>query len=102
MVAMTAPAASSGRVTLSPLQEDLLRTLVEVGGAAPYRQLLRACWGLRWQDVAPRDRGRYVAALGGLEKRGFVQVSRDWGYWGYGQPESVTVTDAGSGCAANL
>jgi hypothetical protein len=92
--------ASPGRVSLSPLQEEIVRTLVEAGGSSAYRQLLRACWGLRWHDIPARDRGRYVAALGGLEKRGFVSVRRDWGSWGYGQPEMVTLTEAGRACAA--
>ena len=89
MAAVTTP------IAVSPTQEQILRGLVACSGATGFRPLFRAAFGVRWEDVSPTDRNRYFSNLRALEKKGLMTVSRRWGTGGYGQPELVTITDAG-------
>ena len=80
---------------LSPIQEQLLRGIVENGGACAYNQLSRIAYGLRKQDLPNADRSRIAVSLRHLETRGLVALRRRWGNMGYGQPELVELTDLG-------
>ena len=80
---------------LSPIQEQLLRGILENGGACAYGQLSRIAYGLRKQDLPNADRSRIAVSLRHLESRGLVALRRRWGNMGYGQPELVELTDFG-------
>ncbi|HET7767446.1 MAG TPA: hypothetical protein VFN74_01650, partial [Chloroflexota bacterium] len=80
---------------LSPIQEQLLRGIVENGGACAYNQLPRIAYGLRKQDLPNADRSRIAVSLRHLETRGLIALRRRWGTLGYGQPELVELTDLG-------
>ena len=80
---------------LSPIQEQLLRSIVENGGACAYNQISRITYGLRKQDLPNADRSRIAVSLRHLESRGLVALRRRWGTLGYGQPELVELTDLG-------
>ena len=80
---------------LTPVQEQLLRGIVENGGACAYNQLARVAYGLRKQDLPNADRSRIAVSLRHLETRGLVALRRRWGTLGYGQPELVELTDLG-------
>lgn len=80
---------------LSPIQEQLLRGIVENGGACAYNQLARIAYGLRKQDLPNAERSRIAVSLRHLESRGLVALRRRWGNLGYGQPELVELTDLG-------
>ena len=80
---------------LSPIQEQLLRGIVENGGACAYNQLSRIAYGLRKQDLPNAERSRIAVSLRHLESRGLVALRRRWGNLGYGQPELVVLTDLG-------
>jgi hypothetical protein len=80
---------------LSPIQEQLLRGIVENGGACAYNQLSRVTYGLRKQDLPNAERSRIAVSLRHLESRGLVALRRRWGNLGYGQPELVELTDLG-------
>jgi hypothetical protein len=82
-------------VSVTPIQQQVLRGLVSCGGSCPYKQLFRVCYGLRWEDMPSVERSRLGVSVRGLEKKGLVTISRKWGAWGYGQPEVITITDAG-------
>ena len=88
-----------GKVTVTSIQEQVLQGLVNAGGACPYRQLFRICYGLRWEDMPGVERSRLGVSVRGLEKKGLVEISRRWGTWGYGQPETVSITDTGRAMA---
>ena len=81
--------------TVTSIQEQVLQGLVSAGGACPYRQLFRVCYGLRWDDMPSVERSRLGVSVRGLEKKGLVEITRRWGNMGYGQPELVELTDLG-------
>jgi hypothetical protein len=91
------PAAVKQTITF--IQQQVLQGLIGAGGACPYRQLFRVCYGLRWEDMPGVERSRLGVSVRGLEKKGLVEISRRWGTWGYGQPEAVTITDSGRALA---
>src|SRR5687768_10157519 len=80
---------------LSPIQEQLLRGIVENGGACAYSQISRITYGLRKQDLPNAERSRIAVSLRHLESRGLVALRRRWGTLGYGQPELVELTELG-------
>jgi len=82
-------------MAVSPTQEQILRGLIATGGLTGFRPLFRAAFGLRWEDISPSDRNRYFSNLRALERKGLSTITRRWGTGGYGQPELVTITDAG-------
>jgi hypothetical protein len=81
--------------TITSIQEQVLQGLMSAGGACPYRQLFRVCYGLRWEDMPSVERSRLGVSVRGLEKKGLVEISRRWGNMGYGQPETVSLTESG-------
>ncbi len=83
------------QIKLSPTQEQLLRGLLENGGACAYKQIARVAYGLRQQDLPNSERTRLAVSLRHLEQRGLVVMTRRWGNMGYGQPELVRITDLG-------
>ena len=87
--------AKLANLKLSPIQEQLLRGIVENGGACAYGQIARITYGLRKQDLPNADRSRIAVSLRHLESRGLVALRRRWGTLGYGQPELVELTDLG-------
>src|SRR5688500_6549909 len=87
--------AALGDLKLSPTQEQLLRGIVENGGACAYNQVSRVAYGLRKEDLPNADRSRIAVSLRHLESRGLVALRRRWGTLGYGQPELVELTDLG-------
>jgi hypothetical protein len=87
------------KVTITSIQQQVLEGLINVGGACSYRQLFRVCYGLRWEDMPGVERSRLGVSVRGLEKKGLVEITRRWGTWGYGQPETVTITETGRGLA---
>jgi len=89
-------ATVSTKSALTPYQDQLLQGLAAGGGTAAFRPLFRTAFGVRWEDVSPADRNRYFSNLRALEKKGLLIVTRRWGTWGYGQPELVAITPAGS------
>jgi hypothetical protein len=93
---------AAGKVTVTSIQELVLQGLVGNGGSCPYRQLFRICYGLRWEDMPGVERSRLGVSVRGLEKKGLVEISRRWGTWGYGQPESVSITDSGRAMAETV
>ena len=104
---MVAPAArrspvSAARHNITSIQEQILQGLLRAGGATPYKQLFKACYGLRWEDMPSVERSRLGVSVRGLEKKGLVEISRRWGTWGYGQPESVEITEIGRAVAEAL
>jgi hypothetical protein len=90
---------AAGKVTVTSIQVQVLQGLVSAGGSCPYRQLFRICYGLRWEDMPGVERSRLGVSVRGLEKKGLVEISRRWGTWGYGQPETVSITDTGRAMA---
>jgi len=82
-------------VNITPIQQQVLQGLATAGGACAYKQLFRVCYGLRWDDMPSVERSRLAVSVRGLEKKGLVTIARRWGTWGYGQPETVSLTDAG-------
>ena len=60
-----------------------------------FRPLFRSAFGVRWEDVSPTDRNRYFSNLRALERKGLASIARRWGAWGYGQPETVAITEQG-------
>jgi hypothetical protein len=96
VMANTTPTSTTTEsVKLSPTQEQLLRGLIENGGACAYKQIARVAYGLRQQDLPNSERTRLAVSLRHLEQRGLVSMSRRWGNMGYGQPELVRITDLG-------
>ena len=93
---------SASRHNITPIQEQILQGLVRAGGSAPYKHLFKACYGLRWEDMPSVERSRLGVSVRGLEKKGLVEISRRWGTWGYGQPESVEITSLGRAVAETL
>ena len=89
------PTSKLTDLKLSPIQEQLLRGIVENNGACAYNQLARIAYGLRKQDLPNADRSRIAVSLRHLESRGLVALRRRWGTLGYGQPELVELTDLG-------
>src|SRR5688572_10442010 len=89
------PTSKLADLKLSPIQEQLLRGIVENGGACAYNQLARIAYGLRKQDLPNADRSRIAVSLRHLESRGLVALRRRWGTLGYGQPELVELTELG-------
>ena len=83
-------------MSLSPLQEQVLRGVIAAGGALAYRQVFRAATGVRWSDLGGPDRSRVGLSMRGLEQQRMLVVSRQWGgALGYGQPGVVRVTELG-------
>ena len=99
---MAAGAMASAKLNVTPIQEQVLQGLLNAGGTCPYRQLFRVCYGMRWDDMPSVERSRLGVSVRGLEKKGLVQISRRWGNWGYGQPETVTITEPGRRLARQL
>jgi hypothetical protein len=93
---------SAARLHITSIQEQILQGLLRAGGTSPYRQLFKACYGLRWEDMPSVERSRLGVSVRGLEKKGLVEIGRRWGTWGYGQPESVQVTALGRAVAETL
>ncbi len=83
------------KVTITAIQQQVLDGLINCGGTCPYKQLFRVCYGLRWDDMPSVERSRLGVSVRGLEKKGLVEITRRWGTWGYGQPETVSITDLG-------
>ena len=94
--------ARGAKITITSIQEQVLQGLLRGGGAVPYRQLFRVCYGLRWEDMPSVDRSRLGVSVRGLEKKGLVEIGRRWGMGGYGQPETVTITETGMAVAQTL
>lgn len=92
----------ASRHNITPIQEQILQGLLRAGGSAPYKQLFKACYGLRWEDMPSVERSRLGVSVRGLEKKGLVEIGRRWGTWGYGQPESVEITPLGRAVAETL
>lgn len=90
---------SAIKLTVTPIQEQVLQGLLAYGGACPYKQLFRVCYGLRWNDMPSVERSRLGVSVRGLEKKGLVEIARHWGSGGYGQPETVSLTEAGRAVA---
>ena len=90
-----------GKVTVTSIQEQVLQGLVNAGGPAPtgaVPHLLRpALGGHAWRRAE-----RLGVSVRGLEKKGLVEISRRWGTWGYGQPETVSITDTGRAMAETV
>jgi hypothetical protein len=95
-------ASAAAKHNVTAIQEQVLHGLLKSGGACPYKQLFRACYGLRWEDMPSVERSRLGVSVRGLEKKGLVAISRRWGTWGYGQPETVEITEAGRAVAEAL
>ena len=93
---------SAAKHNVTPIQEQILQGLLRAGGSAPYKQLFKACYGLRWEDMPSVERSRLGVSVRGLEKKGLVEIGRRWGTWGYGQPESVEITPLGRAVAETL
>ena len=91
--------SSPVRLNITSIQQQVLEGLVSHGGSCAYRQLFRVCYGVRWEDMPSVERSRLGVSVRGLEKKGLVEISRGWGTWGYGQPETVTITDLGRAAA---
>jgi hypothetical protein len=87
--------ATEATVTITPIQQRVLEGLIGCGGSCPYKQLFKVCYGLRWEDMPSVERSRLGVSVRGLEKKGLVEITRRWGTWGYGQPETVAITDVG-------
>ena len=93
---MSTSRRSAKPVAVNPLQERVLRGLIEAGGALAYRQVFRAATGLRWGDLSSLDRSRVGVSMRGLEKRRLLDMSRQWGGpLGFGRPTVVSVTELG-------
>jgi hypothetical protein len=97
--APTPQAISSARHNITNIQEQILQGLLTAGGACPYKQLFKVCYGLRWEDMPSVERSRLGVSVRGLDKKGLVEISRRWGTWGYGQPEAVAITPLGRAVA---
>ena len=93
---------SAARHNITPIQEQILQGLLRAGGSSPYKQLFKACYGLRWEDMPSVERSRLGVSVRGLEKKGLVEIARRWGTWGYGQPETVEITALGRAVAETL
>jgi len=98
----TRETARGAKINITSIQEQVLQGLLKGGGAVPYRQLFRVCYGLRWEDMPSVDRSRLGVSVRGLEKKGLVEIGRRWGMGGYGQPETVTITETGMAVAQTL
>lgn len=92
---MIATSMAAAKPTVTTIQEQVLQGLLSAGGACPYRQLFRVCYGLRWDDMPSVERSRLGVSVRGLEKKGLVEITRRWGNMGYGQPETVSITEMG-------
>ncbi|MGI8423249.1 MAG: hypothetical protein ACR2NO_03915 [Chloroflexota bacterium] len=93
---------SAAKHNVTAIQQQILQGLLRAGGASAYKQLFRACYGLRWEDMPSVDRSRMGVSVRGLEKKGMVEISRRWGTGGYGQPEAVEITEVGRAVAKSL
>jgi hypothetical protein len=93
---------SPSKLNITSIQEQVLQGLLGCGGACSYKQLFKVCYGLRWEDMPSVERSRLGVSVRGLEKKGLVEIARRWGTWGYGQPETVTITDTGREVAQAL
>lgn len=87
--------SSPAKLNVTSIQQQVLAGLISCGGSCAYRQLFRVCYGLRWEDMPSVERSRLGVSVRGLEKKGLVEIARRWGTWGYGQPETVTITESG-------
>ena len=101
-VAPSPNVVSSARHNITPIQEQILHGLLSAGGACPYKQLFKVCYGLRWEDMPSVERSRLGVSVRGLDKKGLVEITRRWGTWGYGQPEAVAITSLGRAVAESL
>jgi len=95
-------AVASAKHSLTPIQVQVLQGVMAAGGSCPYKQLFRACYGVRWEDMPSVERSRLGVSVRGLDKKGLVEIARRWGTWGYGQPETVTITPLGRAVAETL
>jgi hypothetical protein len=95
-------ATNVSKLNITSIQEQVLQGLMRSGGACPYKQLFRACYDLRWEDMPSIERSRLGVSVRGLEKKGLVEIARRWGTWGYGQPETVSITEVGREVAQML
>ncbi len=93
------PSPSAAKLHVTSIQEQVLQGLLKIGGACAYKQLFRACYGLRWEDMPGVERSRLGVSVRGLEKKGMVEITRRWGNWGYGQPQTVSITETGKNAA---
>ncbi len=93
---------SPSKLNITAIQEQVLQGLLKTGGACSYKQLFRVCYGLRWEDMPSVERSRLGVSVRGLEKKGLVEIARRWGNLGYGQPETVSITDTGREVAQAL
>ena len=98
----TSQAKSADKLNITAIQEQVLQGLLNCGGSCPYKQLFKICYGLRWEDMPSVERSRLGVSVRGLEKKGLVEIGRRWGTWGYGQPESVSITETGRSVAQTL
>jgi hypothetical protein len=83
------------KLNITAIQQQVLDGLASCGGTCSYKQLFRVCYGLRWEDMPSVERSRLGVSVRGLEKKGLVRITRRWGTWGYGQPETVELTELG-------
>lgn len=95
-------AKPAAKRNITSIQEQVLQGLLQCGGSCPYKQLFKICYGLRWDDMPSVDRSRLGVSVRGLEKKGLIEIGRRWGTWGYGQPETVTITEVGREVAETL
>ena len=86
-------------MNVTPIQQQVIEGLIGCGGTCAYKQLFRVCYGLRWEDMPSVERSRLGVSVRGLEKKGLVTITRRWGAWGYGQPETVSITETGRSLA---
>jgi hypothetical protein len=93
---------SAAKLNITAIQEQVLQGLLNCGGSCTYKQLFRICYGLRWDDMPSVERSRLGVSVRGLEKKGLVEIARRWGNWGYGQPETVAITEIGRTVAETL
>ena len=98
----TIPPINPSKLNITSIQEQILQGLFRAGGACPYKQLFKVCYGLRWEDMPSVDRSRLGVSVRGLEKKGLVEITRRWGTGGYGQPEAVSITETGRAVAEAL
>lgn len=87
----------AGRVVVSSLQRQILSALQSRGGAVYAVDPTRELFG--YAQVMPLDLAHLSRALAALERRGWVQVSRNWGVMGSGNLRSLKWTDAGRAAA---
>ena len=67
LAAVAAPpsdhAIAGAKHSLTPIQAQILTGLLGAGGTCPYKQLFKACYGLRWEDMPSVERSRKSTGL---------------------------------------